>query len=335
MVCKGQGGKTVRKNRKKLLCSALALTLAMTSTFSTVPVSLAEAVEITQDASQLKADEVIKIHAKGENLRIHAWSSAGPVYGDWKNSPAMDADPVMGSGWYYKELPGDCTGFLILDSNLGKITPNDVIDKVAGKEYWFDNGSWSDTNPNGGSTGSGNTETTPAPTPTSGNSGTVQETPAPAGKVVINKVTPADKEQIKAGVSQTITVDATSTASEDGMMFYKYEIKFNGQYVGDHYFSKYNTWTFQADQVGTYNVKISVQAHDEDNTTTVAEYTYEAVENGGTEYTAPPTQPPYPGGQPDDPNNNNNGGNSQVTSAPTDNVNNNNTNNDGKHCLVY
>lgn len=265
----------LRLRHKKVLCRMLAVAVAATSIFATSPVTQAKTTKVTTEAAQVAAEDQIIIHAKGTGLNIYVWKGETKLNGDWPGN-AMEADATMGSGWCYAAIPADCDGFIICQGS-NKLT-DDVKDKKAG-EYWFVDGTFLTTNPEG-----------PTPTPTEA------PTPTPA-PIEISSITPADGSKLKAGVEQQISVNA-STTIDDGTLYYKYEVKCGGEYVGDHYYSKSNTYNFTPEDGKKYTVKISVQAHDEDNTTVSQEVAYTGSSDGeeatpGPDNTpAPPSTPP-------------------------------------------
>lgn len=259
----------MRKSRKQLLSSALALAVAVSSAFGTVPVTTkAQTTQVNVESQQVAAEEQIILHAKGTGLKVYAWggSAATAAFpGD-----VMGEDSTMGSGWCYVTIPADCTGFIISDSSGNKLT--DDVKKDAG-EYWFVDGKFSTSNPEG-----------PTPVPTEA------PTPTPA-PIIVKDITPGDGSKLKAGETQEISVNAT-TSIDDGTLYYKYEVKCDGKYVGDHYYSKSNTYKFTPENGKEYNVKISIQAHDEENTTVTKELTYTGSEEGDIATSAPATEAP-------------------------------------------
>lgn len=279
----------MRKNSKKILGSALAIMLATTSVCSGMPALKAQSVEYVQEVAQNNVEGKIVLHAKGTGLKIYAWSGTGPLFGAWPGA-AMDADATMGDGWCYKEIDADCTGFIICDASGNKLT-DDVTDKKAG-EYWYADGKFSETNPNGGSktpepTQSGDPTPTDTPKPT--------ETPV-AKDIVIDKITPADKTVLKAGEKQTITVGATSKIG-DGKVYIKFYVTCDGKKVGDSYYAsaeKNSKFEFTPEDGKTYEVNIFAQAHDEDNTTVHEMVTYTADKNGSDDTKPEETATPTP-----------------------------------------
>lgn len=279
----------MRKNSKKILGSALALVLATTSVCSGMPALKAQSVEYVQEVAQNNVEGKIVLHAKGTGLKIYAWSGTGPLFGAWPGE-AMDADATMGDGWCYKEIDADCTGFIICDASGNKLT-DDVTDKKAG-EYWFVDGKFSETNPNGGNKTPEPTQSED-PTPTD----TPKPTETPAVKdIVIDKITPADKTVLKAGVTQTITVGATSKIG-DGKVYIKFYVTCDGKKVGDSYYAsaeKNSKFEFTPEDGKTYEVNIFAQAHDEDNTTVHEMVTYTADKNGSDDTKPDETATPGP-----------------------------------------
>lgn len=246
----------LRRKHSRFISRLLAVAVTATSIFAANPVNLTQvkAAEVTTEASQVNAEDQIILHAKGTGLTLYAWKGETPLNGEWPGS-AMEADSVMGSGWCYAAIPADCTGFIIC-SGGNKLT-DDVKDKTAG-EYWFVEGKFYDSDPEGPAT------PTPEPTP---------------GPLNIDGISPEDGAELKAGEEQSITVDASSTIN-DKIVYYKYEVKCNGEYVGDHYYSKSNTYSFVPEDGKEYTVTVSVQAHDETNTTVTKEIKYTGDENG-------------------------------------------------------
>lgn len=148
----------VKKSTKKLLCSALAFTLATTSVFATAPTTQAETVEVVVDSEAVAAEEQIILHAKGSNLKIHVWGCSNTSANTTWPGKAMEEDSTMGSGWCYVAIPADCTGFIIIQDTETKLTGD--VTKEAG-EYWFVDGTFTDYNPEGPTK-----EPTPTPEPT-------------------------------------------------------------------------------------------------------------------------------------------------------------------------
>lgn len=310
----------MRKSGKVFLSSALAVTLTATSVLGMNPTAYAqstpvEMVEIISDAVQNNVENVIAIHAKGSDLKLHSWNGQNS-YTTWPGQ-AMEADSVMGSGWCYGEVPSGAS-FLIVQGSGTKVTPEDVTGMSDG-EYWFVDGKFLTENPEGGSA---NTTTPTTTAPADEDKATATPTVAPVEDgVKINSVTPADKAVLKVGVAQTITVDAESSIG-DKVVYYKYEVVKDGAYVGDHYYSKANTYTFTPDAEGTYEVTVSVQAHDEENTTKQVKYTY-TVSADGDVVTPAPGADNNGGNNSGDNNGGNNGGNDN---AGDNNGGNDNTN---------
>ncbi|MCI8409939.1 MAG: starch-binding protein, partial [Lachnospiraceae bacterium] len=254
----------LKRKHNRFVCRLLAVTIAATSIFATSPVTQAETVEVKTEASQVAAEDQIILHAKGTGLNIYAWKDQEEAFGAWPGK-AMDADPVMGNGWV--TVTFDAGFKFIINGNGGQ---SDDLSKAAG-EYWYVDGKLYDSDPEGPAT------PTPVPTP---------------GPLNIVKVTPEDGTALKAGEVQAITVDASSTIN-DGVVYYKYEVKCEGEYVGDHYYSKNNTYSFTPEDGKEYTVKISVQAHDEANTTVTKELKYKGSANG-TIVTAGPEESETP-----------------------------------------
>lgn len=274
----------MRKSGKKLLCGALVCALATTTVFSTSPMAKAEIVEVVSDAKQNNA-ETLTIHAKGSGLKVYAWDSEGGITGAWPGDAMTDE----GNGWCSISFDKAVKGFLICDGSGSKLTPNDVTDKTSG-EWWYDNGTWSQTNPNGG------TVATPTPSddtkPTAEPTAKPTEKPEQAGEITITSITPADGSVLEAGVAQTIKVDAKSTIG-DGVLYYKYEVTCDGAFVGDHYYSKNAKYTFTPEAGKKYTAIIYVQAHDEDNTFKKEQYTYTVA--GDDKSTVSPVETVAPG----------------------------------------
>ena len=68
----------MKKSRKQLLSSALALVVAVSSAFGTAPVTTkAQTTQVTVESQQVAAEEQIIIHAKGSGLNIYAWKGSG------------------------------------------------------------------------------------------------------------------------------------------------------------------------------------------------------------------------------------------------------------------
>ena len=276
------------KNRKRLLCGALVLTMAATTVFATSPMTKAETIEIVQDASVNYAN-TLKIHAKGSKLRIYAWGDSGPLTGDFKNSHG-DAMKDEGNGWCSYSFDKEIKGLLILDENGSKKTTQDVTNVTSG-EWWYDGSNWSPTNPDGTSTA------TPTPTPTD----KVDPTPPPtkpaeqSGKITIKSVSPESGTELEAGEECTISVDA-ETDINDEILYYKYKVTCDGKTVGDFYFSKEPTYKFTPESGKKYQVTVYVQAHDEESTTVTETCTYTTSGEAVEETTAPeqtdePTDP--------------------------------------------
>ena len=241
----------LNRKHKRFVCRLLAVAVAATSIFATSPVTQAKTIEVTTEASQVTAEEQIVLHAKGTGLNIYAWKDGVEPFGAWPGQ-AMEADSVMGNGWVTATFDAGLN-FII---NGGGSQSAD-LSKSAG-EYWYVDGKLSDSNPEGPAT------PTPEPTP---------------GPLKIKNVSPEDGTNLKAGESQVITVGASSTIN-DGVVYYKYEVKCGGEYVGDHYYSKNNTYSFTPEDGKEYTVKISVQAHDEENTTVTRELKYKGSTDG-------------------------------------------------------
>lgn len=282
----------MKKNRKQLLCGMLVCAMAVTTVFSASPMTKAETVEVVSDATQNNA-ATLTIHAKGSGLKVYAWDADGGITGAWPGD-AMTDD---GNGWCSISFNQEIKGFLICDGSGNKLTPDDVTDKTSG-EWWFDGSSWSEKDPSGGSDS--------APTPSADAEPTAKPTAAPTekpeqtGAIKINSITPADKSELEAGVEQTIKVDAESTIG-DGVLYYKYEVSCDGEFVGDHYYSKkQTTFTFTPEAGKKYTAIIYVQAHDEDNTFEKVMYTYTA--SGDDNSTQIPTKTLDPGTPTDTPN---------------------------------
>lgn len=264
----------MRKSRKQLLCSALALSVAISSVFGIAPVTTkAQTTEVTVESQQVAAEEEIIIHAKGSGLNIYAWKDKDEQFGAWPGK-AMEADSVMGSGWVTATVKAGYK--FIVNGNGGQ---SDDLSADAG-EYWYVDGKLSPTNPEG-----------PTPVPT--------EAPTPTPEpILVSEITPEDGTELQAGTEQEISVNA-STSIDDGTLYYKYEVKCDGNYVGDHYYSKSSTYKFTPEADKTYNVKISIQAHDEENTTVTKEVTYKGSENGAIVTAGPATPTPEPTATPD------------------------------------
>lgn len=263
----------MKKSRKQLLSSALALAVAVSSVLGTAPITTkAQITQVTVESQQVAAEDQIIIHAKGSGLNIYAWKGSGEsaedkYFGDWPGK-AMEADSTMGSGWCYAEFP---TGYSFIISQ-GASQSADITGTGAG-EYWYVDGKLSTSNPEG-----------PTPVPTEA------PTPTPA-PIAVSKITPENGSDLKAGEEQEITVNA-STTIDDGTLYYKYEVKCDGKYVGDHYYSKSNTYKFKPEAGKKYDVTISIQAHDEENTTVTEKLTYTASENGTVTTAGPATVAP-------------------------------------------
>ena len=273
------------KNRKRLLCGALVLTMAATTVFATGPMTKAETIEIVQDASVNYAD-ALTIHAKGSGLTFYAWKGSSDVTAEWPGDKMTDE----GNGWCSYSLDKEFDGFLVVDSNNNKITPNgaNVTDKKSG-EWWLANGAFSDKNPDG------ETKPTPTPTPT----GKDDPTPIPTkpadkdGKVTINSVSPKSGTELEAGKECTIEVDA-KTDINDKVLYYKFDVTCDGKKVDAPHYTKESTFTFTPESGKKYKAVISVQAHDEENTTETVTCTYttsgEVIE--GTKEPGTPTTSP-------------------------------------------
>lgn len=269
------------KNRKRLLCGALVLTMAATTVFATSPMTKAETIEIVQDASVNYAN-TLTIHAKGSNLTFYAWDSTGSITGAWPGDKMTDE----GNGWCSYSTDKDILGFLVCSGD-NKITPNgaDVTDKKSG-EWWLADGAWSETNPDGGSSAK------PTPTPTGKDDPTPTPTPTkPAdkeGTITVNSITPESGTELTAGEKCNISVDA-ETDINDGVLYYQFEVTCNGEYVGEHHYTKNSTYTFTPEAGKQYKAIIFVQAHDEDNTTEKIECTYttSGEVNGGSDADKP------------------------------------------------
>lgn len=275
----------MRKNSKNLLCGALVCVMAATTVFSTSPMTKAETVEIVEDVTQNNA-ATLTIHAKGSGLKVYAWDEKGGITGAWPGDSMTDD----GNGWCSISFDQAIKGFLICDSSGNKLTPDDVTDKTSG-EWWFDGSSWSEKDPSGGSDASptpgGDTKPTAEPT------ATPTEKPDQTGSIKINSITPKDNSELEAGVEQTIEVDAESTIG-DGVLYYKFEVSCDGEFVGDHYYSKkQTTFTFTPEAGKKYTAIIYVQAHDEDNTFEKVMYTYTA--SGDDNSTKDPDKTADPG----------------------------------------
>lgn len=245
--------------------------MAATTVFSTSPMTKAETIEIVEDAVQNNA-ATLTIHAKGSGLTVYAWDEKGGVTGAWPGDAMTDE----GNGWCSISFDKEIKGLLICKGET-KLTPDDVTDKTSG-EWWFDGSSWSDKNPDGASDATPTPSTKPTDTPDV----TPSAKPEQTGKIKINSITPADKSELEAGVEQTIEVDAESTIG-DGALYYKFEVSCDGEFVGDHYYSKkQTTFTFTPEAGKKYTAIIYVQAHDEDNTFEKIMYTYTASGDGNS-----------------------------------------------------
>lgn len=241
----------LRRKHNRFVCRLLAVTIAATSIFATSPVTQAKTIEVKTEASQVAAEDQIILHAKGTGLNIYAWKDGNEAFGAWPGK-AMEADSVMGNGWV--SVTFDASYKFIINGNGGQ---SEDLTKAAG-EYWYVDGKLYDSDPEGPAT------PTPEPTP---------------GPLNIKNVLPEDGTSLKSGETQTITVDASSTIN-DGVVYYKYEVKCGGEYVGDHYYSKNNTYSFTPEDGKEYTIKISVQAHDEGNTTVTKELKYKGSAEG-------------------------------------------------------
>lgn len=296
------------KNRKRLLCGALVLTMAATTVFATGPMTKAETIEIVQDASENYANG-LTIHVKGTGMKIHAWDGSGPVTGEWPPQTVLTDE---GNGWCSISLEKSIVGFLICDAS-GKDITGDVTDKTSG-EWWYDGSTWSDKNPNG------ETKPTPTPTPTDKDDPTPTPTkPAEKeGKVTINSVSPESGEELEAGKECTIKVDA-ETDINDGLLYYKFEVTCDGKYVDAPHYTKESTFKFTPESGKKYKVVVFVQAHDEDNTTETVTCTYTTsgeVDDTPTETTTPTKTPEVE--DPDDPTKPSKTDAPGKTQAPTD-----------------
>lgn len=275
----------MRKNWKKILCGALISTMVASSVCSSNPKAFANTVEYVSEVTQNNAEATLTIHAKGDGLKIYVWKGETPLNGKWPGN-AMSADSTMGSGWCMFETSEAIDGLIICDSNGNKLT-DDVKDKTSG-EYWYADGKWSDKNPNGDVTPTKAPENTKAPTESDTPTPTSTPATSKTGDIKINSVTPEDKAEITAGEKVTIKVDATSDIN-DGKIYYKYEVKCNGEFVGDHYYMvDANTYTFTPASGMTYDITVYAQAHDEDNTTVTKKLTYKSSGKAG-EVTQAPT----------------------------------------------
>ena len=276
----------MRKNRKKILCGALVCVMAATTVFSTSPMTKAETIEIVSDATQNNA-ATLTIHAKGTGLKVYAWDAKGGVTGAWPGDAMTDE----GNGWCSISFDQEIKGFLICDGSGNKLTPDDVTDKTSG-EWWYDNGTWSQTDPNGGSTATPtpSSDTTPTAEPTA----KPTEKPEQTGDITISAITPANGSVLEAGVEQTIKVAAESTIG-DGVLYYKFEVSCDGEFVGDHYYSKNAEYKFVPEAGKTYTAIIYVQAHDEDNTFKKEQYTYTVTGNSNNDSTPSPIETPDAG----------------------------------------
>ena len=215
----------LRRKHNRFVCRMLAVAVAATSIFAASPMTQAKTVEVTTEASQVAAEEQIMIHAKGTGFNVYAWKDKEEVFGAWPGK-AMEADSVMGDGWCYIAVPAGYK--FIINGSFGQ---TDDLTEDAG-EYWFVDKKLSGSNPEGPAT------PTPVPTP---------------GPLNIDNVTPADGTKLKSGEKQIITVGASSTIN-DKIVYYKYEVKCGNEYVGDHYYSKNNTYSFKPEDGKAYYV---------------------------------------------------------------------------------
>lgn len=267
--------------------------MAATTVFSTSPMTKAETVEVVQEISQNNAENMIMIHAKGTGLNVYAWGGSAPEVK--YPGAAMQEDTKMGDGWLYYEVPADCIGFII---NKGEGDENKLTGDVQGMsagEYWFVNGEFSTTNPEGSVTPTDTPITDPTATPDV----TPSAKPESAGEITIKSITPEDNSELEAGKEQTIKVDAESSIG-DGTLYYKFEVSCDGNYVGDRYYSKNTEYKFTPEAGKTYKAIIYVQAHDEENTVKKEEYTYTA--SGDDNSTNDPGKTSDPGAPTSSPN---------------------------------
>lgn len=276
----------MRKNMKKVLCGALVCTIAASTVFTTNPKAMASTVEYVSEAVQNNAEAVLKIHAKSDKaLSMHYWCT--DKSGTTWPGEAMSEDSAMGSGWYYFETDKQVEGLIITCNGGQKFSGDgDITDKTSG-EWWFADGKWSQTNPSGGSTSSATA--TPKPTETSSTTATATPKPSASTKeeIKINSVTPEDKSVLTAGKETTIKVDAKSEIN-DGLVYYKFEVKCDGEFVGDHhYVVGENSFKFTPKAGKKYSVTVYAQAHDEDNTTVKETLSYTV---DGTEATNEPIE---------------------------------------------
>lgn len=276
--------KRVFDSRRKVISVSLAVAMMVTSIFGLTEQSNAagngnaqtiQKVDVATNQVDATENQVV-LHAKAPDsnpLHVWAWTSAGPIT-EAKEWPGdlMTADSSMGDGWYTYTV-NDASAEFIVHNDTGDLKSPDTK-KEAG-EYWYVNGTFTDYNPEG-------------PTP-------IPPTPSPKpanGLADIKSISPAEGSTFKVDEPATISVEASGSSD---IKFYKYEVKMNGVYVSEHYYSTKDEYTFTPTEKGDYTVTVYAQAHNEENTTDSQTLTYKVGDKGNIE----PTDTPKPGKTPD------------------------------------
>ena len=273
------------KQRKKLWSMLLAIVMVLTTVFAnTNAAAVAKAAEkITVDAEQVEAGQTI-VHFKPTSMKTpYIWAyndSKGENYsgGAWPGKAMTDE----GNGWYSYTIEADSASVIFSDNGGSQEPASQQPGYTMSGEVWYvqgNGGKTTPTNPDGDKPTTTPTNSTkpsettkPSQTPTA----PVESEKPSNGIITIDTVTPGD-EQLKVNEKVTLKTEVTLDKTID-YAYYKYEVTYNGKYVGDHYYSKNAEYSFTPEKVGTYTVKVYAQAHDMENTTVQENITYEVVD---------------------------------------------------------
>lgn len=267
---------------KKLWSILLAIAVVLTTVFANINVATVvnAAEKITVDAEQVQAGKTV-IHFKPTSFTtpyVYAYSGQTSYTGAWPGAKMTSE----GDGWFSCTIEADSASVIFNDGNGSQEPAAQQSGYVMSGECWYTQGTdgkFSTTAPSGGSASPSPTPNTPTSTakvttaPTSSN--------IPSTVISIKEVTPNESNELIVGQEATLKAEVELSADID-CAYYKYEVKCDGKYVGEHYYSKKSEYTFKPEKEGTYTVEVYAQAHNMDSTTVQKTVTYKVVKGNIT-----------------------------------------------------